>query len=318
MPPVLRKKLVKRSTPGRGNRNAFQNFLACCKQENGWIRNDKLQLSASAKWNKFDTKQRGEFSYNRYKVNMPYKLDLATLDEIFEGPYNLRSLDNGEVRVIESARNMSYSSSSISIVQTDIHSSSEINEVRQPDAKLNEIEELAYTEEPQEVEGPKKRSKRAKKIPKKLNDGMRKPVKRLKENPAKKRGSTRNDPAVQNKRLSLVGRKTSSFWTYKNFLRRFRQANPGRMAVEAATMWRKMSLEERDEFRGNSLVKRKTAISTQFPEEPFEYSESGSDMEPMQQASDGQLPVSTDRRESRENKRGFLSQALKKVKSFFY
>ncbi|XP_017115886.1 uncharacterized protein LOC108138252 [Drosophila elegans] len=301
MPPVLRKKFVKRSTPGRGVRNAFHNFLACCRQENGWIRNDKkLQLSASAKWNKLDTKQRDEFSYNRYKVNMPYKLDLATLDEIFEGPYNLRSLDNGDVRVIEAPRNVTYSVSSMSIVQT------EISEVMQPDADLNEIEELAYTEELQKVEGPQKRSKRSKKIPKKLNEGMRKPVKRLQANAAKKRGSKRNDPAVQNKRPSLVGRKTSCFSTYRNFLRKFRQANPGLMAVEAATVWRKMSLEEKDKFRGKSLVKRKIAISTQFPEEP------------MQQASDSPLPVSTVSRESKDNNRGFLTQALKKVKTFFY
>jgi len=86
---------------------------------------------------------------------------------------------------------------------------------------------------------------------------LRKPVKRLNaeargvatpENSPTKLGNPSTAPAVVSRRT--LSRQSSM--AYKNFLGKFRRSNPGRLTAEASSIWRKMSLHEKEQFRAGS------------------------------------------------------------------
>ncbi|XP_016980800.2 uncharacterized protein LOC108045862 [Drosophila rhopaloa] len=416
MPPVLRERKVIRSTPGRGTRNGFRNFVACFKQENDWIQNGQLEELASETWANFNKQQRREFSYERYKIDMAHKLDMATIEQVSEGPFKLRNLDATDLEVLESPRSLDYSSCSNFTIQAEVHISSEnasgqasvsnsnnarrdivvsdtieeselegpsISEINEmctstvsvnstPFANflqdfslvhgnspkdnleeatkkwakmtlkkkeaykpekyvlkllsqvdncndLNGIDQQTDAEELSDVEEPRKKTKRAKKVPKK-------PVKRLNKraggglvpaaNSPKKRGRPTTAPAVQISRPTVPARRSSSLWTFKNFIREFRHSNPHRLTVEGASLWRKMTPQERESYR---VPKNNASRDSPIPE----VSESTEDTEPVQQVSDGQLvpwtPVQSSQSGEKRNWLDFLkiSKAVEKVKGFF-
>jgi len=103
---------------------------------------------------------------------------------------------------------------------------------------------------------------------------LRKPVKRLNaeirgvvtpENSPKKLGNSATAPAVESRHN--ISRRSSI--SYKNFLGKFRRSNPGRLTVEASSIWLKMSLQEKEQFRANLIYPftlRVTGIKTRFKE----------------------------------------------------
>jgi len=93
---------------------------------------------------------------------------------------------------------------------------------------------------------------------------LRKPVKRLNaeirgvvtpENSPKKLGNSATAPAVESRHN--ISRRSSI--SYKNFLGKFRRSNPGRLTVEASSIWLKMSLQEKEQFRAGSTDRHKTS-----------------------------------------------------------
>ncbi|XP_016963188.1 uncharacterized protein LOC108033379 [Drosophila biarmipes] len=178
---------------------------------------------------------------------------------------------------------------------------------------------------------------------------LRKPVKRLKTK-AREVVTPKKSPKQQGASSVPVRRKNSAP-AYKNFLRKILQSNPGLLAVEAATLWRKMVPVEKDFYRVSSSDrlkkaeevkseahkpvrsktknvlklpkprpqgrKRKTTRSTQAPKDAFVDSESDSAV------AGGQLQVCTGNISESEGSRlswprfEYIAKAIDKVKHLF-
>ncbi|XP_050741257.1 uncharacterized protein LOC127010715 [Drosophila biarmipes] len=108
---------------------------------------------------------------------------------------------------------------------------------------------------------------------------LRKPVKRLNgkvrgvvtpENSPKELAHPSTFPAVESHTHTLKRRRSRAF---KNFLAKFKRSNPGSLTAEATSMWRKMSLQEKEQFRAGISDRHKTnqwdanAVVSQVAEE---------------------------------------------------
>ncbi|XP_017011406.2 uncharacterized protein Mst33A [Drosophila takahashii] len=165
----------------------------------------------------------------------------------------------------------------------------------------------------------------------KATRGLRKPVKRL--NP--------RDRGAVSPKLSF--RRTGSSWAFKNFLRKIRKTDPGLLAVEATSLWRKMTRSQKQLFKMASAdrlkksrrsaelckklmaTKSRNAARLRSPRRPsrslrknFIDSESSCDV------GNRQLEVWTDRGTSALPQRWsswpsleYIARAINRVKSFF-
>ncbi|XP_037708783.1 uncharacterized protein LOC119546521 [Drosophila subpulchrella] len=165
------------------------------------------------------------------------------------------------------------------------------------------------------------------KTQKKPSKQLRKPVKRLDaevrgvvtpENVPETLGNPSTAPAVKSRHT--LSRRSSM--AYKNFLGKFKRANPGRLTAEASSIWRKMSLQEKEQFRMDSTDRHKTSQgNTNSVDNPV-----AEEVPPLEVINDieSESQIHTDQLEetSVSNTRSWLSlncvsKALSKAKNLF-
>ncbi|KQS70531.1 uncharacterized protein Dere_GG26515 [Drosophila erecta] len=64
-----------------------------------------------------------------------------------------------------------------------------------------------------------------------------------------------NTPHAVYRRPSVLRRRGRSYSSFKNFINKFRRANPGSLLAEGVSIWRKMSRQEKRPFQRSSAAR---------------------------------------------------------------
>ncbi|XP_017013770.1 uncharacterized protein [Drosophila takahashii] len=118
----------------------------------------------------------------------------------------------------------------------------------------------------------------------KPNNELRKPLKRLNVK-VRVMVSPKNASTIRLAKGNHQFPRRRPNTAYNNFLREFKRCNPGALTVEGASLWRKMSLEEKREFRVATTTRLQTDLNIRIAPDQQTYNEQLKDQSDSQTSS---------------------------------